>query len=224
MKGYRITMSSWTASFRYPNLISGYQPSLPVPPLSTIYGLISAAAGRYKSAYDLAVGYIFRFEHQAIELETIYQFNKKSAPLTTKSNIIRRQILFDNTLWLYLTDGKAAEFFLKPHYQLLLGRSSDLATVCSVKEIELQKLDELKDLKGTMVPMANIPLAAPIQALPIGFTDEIPRRNIGTRPFFMLEYDYRQREPLPVKGFWDEEPNHQIYWHDYTSRDEPGSG
>ena len=217
-------MSSWTASFRYPNLISGYQPSLPTPPLSTIYGLISAAAGRYRSASDLAVGYLFRFEHQAIELETIYQFNKKSAPLTTKSNIIRRQILFDNTLWLYLTDGKAAAAFLEPHFQLLLGRSGDLATVCSVNEIELQQVDELKDLKGTMVPMANIPLVAPIQALPIGFTDEIPRRNIGTRPFFMLEYDYRQRETLPVKGLWDEELNHQIYWHDYTNRDEPGGG
>ncbi len=49
MKAYRIHLTSWTASFRYPNLISGYQPSLVVPPLATIYGLISAAAGDYIS-------------------------------------------------------------------------------------------------------------------------------------------------------------------------------
>ncbi len=224
MKGYRITLSSWTASFRYPNLISGYQPSLPAPPPSTIYGLISAAAGRYTSASDLAVGYIFRFEHQAIELETIYQINKKSAALVTKSNIIRRQILFDNTLWLYLADVKTAEFFLEPHFQLLLGRSSDLASVISVNEIELLQLEKLANLKGTMVPMGTITLAAPVQALPLGFTDEIPRQNIGTKPFFMLEYDYRQLNPIPIKGFWDEELNHEIFWHNYTSKDKAEGG
>jgi len=36
MKVFRIDITSWTASFRYPNLISGVQPTLEVPPLSTI--------------------------------------------------------------------------------------------------------------------------------------------------------------------------------------------
>jgi len=45
MKVYRIHVTSWTASFRYPNMISGYQPTLSAPPLSTINGLISAAKG-----------------------------------------------------------------------------------------------------------------------------------------------------------------------------------
>ena len=47
MKAFRIHITSWTASFRYPNLISGYQPSLVVPPLSTVFGLFSAAVGDY---------------------------------------------------------------------------------------------------------------------------------------------------------------------------------
>jgi len=216
MKGYRITLSSWTASFRYPNLISGYQPSLVVPPLSTIYGLISAAAGKYVSARDLALGYVFKFEHQAIELETIYQFNKKSSPLTTKSNIIRRQILFDNTLWIYGDTPTLAEIFRQPHFQMLLGRSNDLAMVESIQEIDLEPLHELTGLKGTLIPMGTIPMAAPIQALPISFTEDIPRRNIGTRPFFLLDYDYQQIEPVSTRGFFDEELKHQIYWHDYT--------
>ncbi len=216
MKAYRIILSSWTASFRYPNLISGYQPSLPVPPLSTLYGLISAALGGYCSAYQLALGFVFKFVAQTIEIETIYQFTKKSAPLTTKSNIIRRQILFDNTLWLYLTDREAARSFLAPHFQLLLGRSNDLATVDNVDEVELKPLSVLKDLKGTVVPLGPIPLTAPIQALPLGFTEDIPRRNLGTSPFFLLEYDYRQPQALPTAGFMDEEMGHEIYWHDYT--------
>ena len=218
MKAYRINLTSWTASFRYPNLISGYQPSLVVPPLSTIYGLISSALGRYACAYDLAVGYIFRFSHQTIELETIYQFTGKASPLVTKSNVISRQVLFDNTLWLYVTDPQVARAFREPYFQLLLGRSGDLASVDSIFEVELEARDRMAAIKGTVVPMGAVPLSAPIQALPISFTDEIPRRNICTRPFFLLEYEYRQPESISVSGFYDPEMGHEVYWHDYTGQ------
>ncbi len=216
VRAYRISLTSWTAGFRYPNLISGYQPSLAVPPLSTIYGLISSAAGRYVCAHDLAVGFVFRFLHQAIDLETIYQITGKASPLAPKSNVIRRQILFDNSLWLYITDQQMAQAFRKPYFQLLLGRSNDLASVDSIDEVELEPRNVLNRLKGTAVPMGGVPLSAPIQALPISFTDEIPRRNIGTRPFFLLEYDYRQTEPVSAPGFFDPELEYEIYWHDYT--------
>ncbi|MCP4109553.1 MAG: type I-B CRISPR-associated protein Cas5 [Desulfobacteraceae bacterium] len=216
MKAYRIHIKSWTASFRYPNLISGYQPSLFVPPLSTIYGLISAAKGDYVCAYDLPVGYVFQFETQTIELETIYQFSAKNR-YAAKSNVIRRQILFGNSLLLYLPDSQIAETFFNPNFQLLMGRSNDLASVVSVEKIELQPLTELNKLKGTVVPMGNVPMAVPIQALPISFTNEIPRRNLGTHPFFLMEYDYEQPEPLPVNGFQDDELEYEIYWHDYTT-------
>ena len=215
MKAYRIHITSWTASFRYPNLISGYQPSLVVPPLSTIYGLIASAMGNYISPYDIALGFVFKFGSQAIDIETIYQVTSKSSPLKTKQNVIRRQILFDNNLWLYVLDSWVAKVFVEPQFQLLLGRSNDLASVISVEEIELQQRNELTTLKGTIVPMGMIPLSAPIQALPIGFTNEIPRRSIGTRPFFLLEYDYDQPESINECGFFDSELNHQIYWHDY---------
>lgn len=216
MKAYRIILSSWTASFRYPNLISGYQPSLFVPPPSTIFGLISSAVGDYVSAREAAMGYVFKFDAQTIELETIYQVNAKSSPLTTKSNVIRRQVLFDNTLWLYVTDPRIAEAFASPYFQLLLGRSNDLAAVDGIDEIELAQLTELRALKGTAVPMGTVPLGAPLQALPLSFSNEIPRRNLATRPFFLLDHDYRQSEPLPLGGYYDSELAHEIYWHDYT--------
>lgn len=215
MKAYRVHLTSWTASFRYPNLISGYQPSLPVPPLSTIYGLVSAAAGNYVSAIDLSVGFVFKFVSQAIDLETIYQFTSKATRMVTKPNVIRRQILFDNSLWLYLSNEKMAKIFLNPKFQLLLGRSNDLATVETIDEINLKPLSELNQLKGTVVPMKTVPLGAPIQALPISFTNEIPRRSMRTRPFFLMEYGYEQPEAIPEKGFYDQQLDHQIYWHDY---------
>ncbi|CAN2040604.1 CRISPR-associated protein Cas5t [Candidatus Magnetomoraceae bacterium gMMP-15] len=215
MKAYRIQVSSWTASFRYPNLISGLQPSLSVPPLSTIHGLICAAVGNYVSPQNISFGYVFKSEAQTMDLETIYQFNNKSSHLITKSNIIWRQILFDNLLLLYTTELQIAEAFKAPYFQLLLGRSNDLASVNSVEEVELQPLKELKELKGTVVPMKDdIDLAAPIQALPIAFTNEIPRRSIGARPFFLLEPEYDQSSPIHAKGFYDAQTKHEIYWHE----------
>ena len=47
MNIFKIEITTWTSSFRYPNIISGFQPTLEVPPLSTVLGLINAAAGRY---------------------------------------------------------------------------------------------------------------------------------------------------------------------------------
>ena len=35
------------SSFRYPNILSGFQPTLPVPPISTVLGIINACAGTY---------------------------------------------------------------------------------------------------------------------------------------------------------------------------------
>ena len=83
MEAYRIQLSSWTASFRYPNLISGFQPTLDVPPISTVLGLINAAAGKYVDYSLLTIGYYFEYGAKAIDLETIYQIELR----TTKSGI-----------------------------------------------------------------------------------------------------------------------------------------
>ena len=101
MEVYRIKISSWTASFRYPNLISGYQPTLDVPPISTVLGLINAASGKYIEHSDLAIGYYFEYGAKAIDLETIYQVELKTTKTgaypsnLTKSNVINREFLFD---------------------------------------------------------------------------------------------------------------------------------
>ena len=72
MKVFRIKISAWTASFRYPNIISGYQPTLEVPPLSTILGLMNACAGRYLNHADMEIGYYFSYRSISNDLETIY--------------------------------------------------------------------------------------------------------------------------------------------------------
>lgn len=183
MKIFRIKLIGWTASFRYPAFISGFQPTLPVPPLSTIYGLLSAAKGTNVLPQDVSVGYVFKSQGKAVDLETIYELVEN---LRAKSNIVRREILFQPELYLYISGMNIAEYFDRPFYPLLLGRSTELAMVDDIKEIELEERNDVK-FGGTICPFPTDGIYGPIQALPTHFTDEIPRKAVGTKPFYLLE-------------------------------------
>lgn len=189
MKFYRIKISSWTAGFRYPNILSGFQPTLEVPPLSTVLGLINACAGKYLEYRNFKIGYYFEFGAKEVDLETIYQIERteKNTPKNdVKSNILRREFLYDCRLYLYLQDEEMVAYFRRPYFPLLLGRSSDLASVDSIEEVELEKILEAARICGQIVPFRGNFLPGGIQALPQYFTDEIPRRNLGTMPYTVI--------------------------------------
>ena len=216
MKVYRIHLSSWTASFRYPNMISGYQPTLPVPPMSTIHGLISAAMGRLFVTTKNKIGFVFLSSGKAVDLETIYQMGRKLTNI--KSNVIRREFLYDVELVLYTDSNEIAKALWKPYYPLLLGRSGDLAHVYRIDEIDVEQLHELFDIKGTILPFAKHQLPAMIQALPVSFTDEIPRRNVGTRPYCLVPANSGKSHPVQAAGFHDsltlngQKHEWDVYW------------
>ena len=136
MKALRIRIDSWTSSFRFPSFMVSYQPTLPVPPPSTIYGLISAARGRLTGPEDVSAGYLFFSKQSGKDLETIYEL---SNDLTAKSNVVTREFLYDCSLYLYLEDVSFLEYFKRPKYQLLLGRSMDIASVSEIKEVDLKE-------------------------------------------------------------------------------------
>ncbi len=206
MKTYRVHLQGWMASFRYPIFIAGFQPTLPVPPLSTIYGLISAAKGSLITPDDALVGFVFKSSGKAVDLETIYEL---SEPLKAKSNVCKREVLFEPSLYLYLDKIEYVKAFQKPYYPLLIGRSSELAMVDEIKEVELEnKVGVL--LGGTLLPFPMEGVFGPLQALPTHFSDEIPRKAIGTRPFYMIDsfikYDLT---PLP----FDTEKGWGVWFH-----------
>lgn len=192
MKVYRITISSWTSSFRYPNIISGYQPTLLVPPISTVLGFLNACSGQYLKHEQLFLGYYFKYGSKTVDLETIYQIeiNEKGIPKNqVKSNVIKREFLFDCQLILYVVDKQYIKFLKSPIYQILLGRSSDLATIEKIEEVELEKIENADKIKGQVIPFVGNYLPGLLQALPKYFTDTIPRSNIGTEPFSVIPYD-----------------------------------
>jgi CRISPR-associated protein Cas5t len=190
MEVYKIDITSWTASFRYPNLISGMQPTLEVPPISTVLGLINAAAGRYLQHTNLQLGYYFQYEMEGEDLETIYQISSKDGKPTNnaKSNIIYRKFLFNNFLRIYTPDKKIADYLSQPYFQLVLGRMNDLATVEKISDKEtLEEIEDATEIRGQVIPFKHH-LPGQIQALPKYFTNDFPRKNIGTEPFSVIGY------------------------------------
>jgi CRISPR-associated protein Cas5t len=200
MEVYTADIISWTASFRYPNLISGIQPTLEVPPLSTILGLINAAAGRYLEHKKLTIGYYFEFQNKAIDLETIYMIDSNNGKSTNyaKSNVIKREFLFDTFLRLYLIDPTIIDYLKTPVYQLVLGRMNDLATVeiNSIIKKDLEAINGADKIRGQIIPLRNNYLPGVIQALPKYFSNSIPRYNIGTEAYSVISHKLNMQSNL----------------------------
>ncbi len=188
MRAVRVRVSSWTASFRYAGFMIGFQPTLPMPPLSTVYGLISAAKGEAVTPEDTFVGYTFVSRGRGVDLERILEWGPGSA----KWNVVEREFLVDVELTLYL-DPAMAPYFERPHFQLLLGRSSDLATVESVDMVDLEYVEDTEGVFGQSI-YTDAPTGysvATLYALPVYFTDDIPRVARGVQPFMMIPETYR---------------------------------
>ncbi len=190
MEAYRVKISSWTSGFRYPNLISGYQPTLEVPPISTVLGLINAASGTYLNFSGEQIGYYFEYDIKGVDLETIYQVERhktQAYPLNkAKSNVINREFLFDCSLYVYLTNEEYVSYLENPYYSLVLGRSSDLATIDKIEKVNIKEVANASKIKGQVIPFEDNFLPGEIQALPKYFTNTIPRNNLGTEAFSVI--------------------------------------
>ena len=206
MKVIRVHITGWVSSFRNPLFISGFQPTLSLPPLSALYGLLTAAKGDWVTPHDAAIGFVFQSKGKAVDLETVYEFGGK---LDAKSNVNRREFLVQPELYLYTPEMWIREIFERPHYSLLMGRSSDLATVKSIEEIELESKSETT-YQNTILPFPDPQLHGQVQALPTHFTADIPRRQCGTRAFCLIT------ERIKYSGdvLHDADKNWGVYLHE----------
>lgn len=194
MDVYRIEVQSWTSSFRYPNIISGYQPTLLVPPISTILGMINACAGQYLDFSNESIGYYFENKGKGIDLETIYQININDKTGTIgntveKTNVIHREFLYDCRLFIYLTNSKFIKYFKTPFFPIMLGRSNDLASICDISKCSLEKKHNADHIRGQIVPISEKVFCGTIQALPQYFTNTLPRQNLGMQAYSIIPFD-----------------------------------
>lgn len=220
MEVFKIDISSWTASFRYPNLISGMQPTLEVPPISTVLGLINSAAGSYVKHNNLKLGYYFEYEIECEDLETIYQIKSKDGQPTNaaKLNVITRKFLFNNFLRIYTDNEKIVEYLTKPYYPMLLGRMNDLATIENISNKEkLTEVEFATKIRGQIIPF-KYRLAGQLQALPQYFTNDFPRKNLGTQPYSIISHKSNSFA-TKVTAFRDILPNGKdidIFFHELS--------
>lgn len=223
MKVYSADIRTFTSSFRYPMLISGTQLTLEVPPLSTILGLINAACGKYLLHVNSTIGYYFEYEDKAVDIETIYmaEVNKKGNLLATRrSNIIKREFLFETFLRIYSPDRELIDCFKAPVYPLLLGRSSDLASVHikSLQKRTLLPVNKAEKICGQIIPYAKASLPGRIQALAKYFTDTIPREMLGREPYVIINWQTQVGGALMAYRDMINGKEVDIYMHEIDSK------
>ncbi len=205
LKGVRVELIAYTASFRVPSFV-GHQLTLPVPPLSTIYGLLSAAAGHWVLPEEVAwLAFRCDYQSKAIDLEAIYQFERSDEsalptpkPYPKTRTVLKREFLTMPHLTLYLPSEWAAPF-LRPHYTLLLGRTQDVASAESIVPVTLQPVDA-GEVSGVLLPLElvvqnNAP--AWLHNLPIALTDEPRRRLLGMKVFGIVD---AHRRPVSLRA------------------------
>jgi len=210
----RIEIRAITASFRYPMFVVSYQPTYKIPPISTIYGLLSAAKGEKVSIYDLSIGYDFTSKGSGVDLERILEFGggDKNKPVSyLGSNIIRREFLYDCILTLYISDLDFKEYLENPRFTLLLGRQSDLAKITKIEEVKLIPKENV-EIYNTIIPFdGRVP--GQIVALPSDYTDEAERKPIEVRTYCIVE-SKQQIE----RGYYDSELNKGVFMHEFNDK------
>ena len=230
MEMYKIVLKSDTAFFRNDVTCTSYQETFDCPPLSAIYGLIAAAYGEYK--YDFDIGYIFSSNYITTDFELILRKDSSKKEIYQKyifddrfdrNDILRgcngtipikRNILVDCSLILYISKEEVAKSFEQPYYALLLGRTEDLATV-----VEKPRKVKLVDVKiGNKIGHTIIPLKE-AQSLPgriskmnIKITETYPRIVQKAGIYNILNEEWPLREANDSIKF-DPVLNEAVYIH-----------
>jgi len=212
MEFLRVEISAMTASFRYPMFVVSYQPTYPVPPVSTLYGLLSAAKGSKVALDEINIGYSFTSEGRGTDLERIYEYGDESEKKPVHNlgtNIVQREFLYNCYLTLYLSDPRFAEYFQNPTYTLLMGRQTDLAYVKCIKTVELEKRPDV-EINHTMVPFTG-EIPGQVISLPSDFTDAAQRKPLNVRSYAIITSKQHIRD-----GFFDAEKECGVFIHDFT--------
>jgi CRISPR-associated protein Cas5t len=185
----KVRLKSSTASFRVP-YFPAFQKSLPVPPISTVIGIISCALGERVRLQGLHfLGYVFTYEGIACDIWTAHLWDKSAGGGVkyAGTNIITREVLSNARLTLYLPVKELWKgIFWRPSGMLSLGRSEDLAYVeVPPKVVKLEKVSG-GEVRGVLLPKELGGVGQALR-LPIYFSPAKPRMPAATDLFFIID-------------------------------------
>lgn len=172
MRFLRIKCRGAFNSYRQPDFHT-YHKTLPLPPKTTIAGLIGSALGvspvevneewLLKDRFKMGIigtsngqtndlWQIRKYESKQIKA---FQTGKETTPY--KTAVIVRELLFQSQITLYLTFTNESDFntvrnaFLSPKWALSLGREDELIKIESIENIELPLVNNHHRLKETVI-------------------------------------------------------------------------
>lgn len=236
---YRITLTSKSAFYKNDMTITSIQQSYECPPLSTVFGLISAAVGEKVESIEL--GYIFNYKYKVEDYELITRpiskknkkynlYREKYLELISNKSIIDRhdilqglfgavpiirEVLFDCSMYLYVKDEYIAKSFLSPYYTLLMGRSEDLAFVKEVKKVQLKEGETNIVIGKTIIPFdpSNTEVYGRICSMPVNITEDIPRKVTKSGIFMIIDRNNYKVQNKLNQFLYDEELGQGVYIH-----------
>ncbi|MDM8539958.1 CRISPR-associated protein Cas5 [Desulfococcaceae bacterium HSG9] len=206
---FHIKVFAVTASFRIPESHT-FQQSLPLPPPTTLTGLMGAAMGlSFESAVGFRESNGLRFgvvgTHRGV-FKDLWKYRKiKSKAIIT--DVLLREYLTDLEMSLYIASesrlsvNQVRESFLSPCYALTAGNSDDLLKIINVGEIIDINEIPVADFQQTILPgnhvnnyspladLENLPITESIRApqvylLPTAFAFKGKERRISCREHF----------------------------------------
>lgn len=180
-----------TASFKIPQIYQGVLMSLPLPPFSTILGIISRMIGREITLKDTNIAFRYTYEGNGQDKERYHRWKRNESGTYSydKTAVRIREIHYKPRLKVVLDNIELFDGLFHPKQVITLGRSQDIAFV-----------NKLKLVKGTSRTSGII------QNTFILFS-EINTENLisGTLFNFPESYDYKEgmvRVPTNIQRFF----------------------
>ena len=181
MIGLHVVFEGLTASYPYPFLRSGTALTMPLPPFSSIFGMLSACSGRdVRPDGKFRIGFEFTSSsRETIDLEKTNRLKtdlKGRLKQNPESGIAKRQFHVHPKLDLYVTDVNLRTAFESPVTSPRFGRSQDLAWVVTVTEITLDKV-EYGEVRSTLIPYVDAPIGLVLPPLVDFYINDMERRT-----------------------------------------------
>lgn len=167
MKLLHARLIGWTATFRLPLVYSGTALTAPLPPYSTLLGMLGNLAAREIEPHETRVGFVFQSSGTALDLETARRLKMQAGKLRTQpdTGIIKRQFHINPVLDLYLDNLSFRKYFENSRNAACFGRSQDLAWMKEIEEIEAEPC-AAGEIRGTLVPFPQNRVSGQILNLP----------------------------------------------------------
>ncbi|MFQ5561401.1 MAG: CRISPR-associated protein Cas5 [Nitrospinota bacterium] len=224
MFAFTVKAFACTASFRVPECHT-FQITLPLPPVTTLTGLMGAAMGlsfekamEFREQEGIRFGVIGSYEG---EMRDLWKYNKVKSGETLKDVLIR-EYLTDYSLTIIIGSEKrnalsqVRDGFEKPRYALTAGNSDDLLKICNISNIKIAETTEMTDFENTIlsadedfqydpsIDLKTAPITESIRApqvhlLPVSFTFKGEERRVSKREqFFFVVSPIKLKKPVPA--------------------------